>query len=301
MSIPGTFSRPLLSKCLNGEMTRNDADQEEIMKTFGLMVLLLGMAVCCWGGSVGDAVKVQIRSESGRMLPLYPVDAGHPNRRAYAEAVKGDNYTIVVQNRLGRRVGVVVAVDGRNIISGQKSWLASDERMYILEPYGRGEFSGWRADLERVNRFYFTDVPDSYAAAFKDESAMGVIAVAVFPEVRRFEPQVRHSHDASVAVAPTPAGAEHSKKARSGIARDGVVLHEKSESAGTGYGRDEYAPTRIVSFDAEQSALERIYIKYEWRSTLSRLGIIPRDKPHRQPPNRLWDNDGFAPPPPGRS
>jgi hypothetical protein len=271
------------------------------MKTFGLMVLFLEMAVCCWGGSVGDAVEVQIRSDSGRLLPLYPVAAGHPDKRVYAEAVKGDNYTIVVRNRLARRVGVVVAVDGRNIISGQKSWLGSDERMYILEPYGQGEFSGWRADLERVNRFYFTDVPDSYAAAFKDESAMGVISVAVFPEVRRYEPQVRNFSDAPMAAAPAPARTVHAKKARSNIARDGGVIYEKSESAGTGYGREEYAPTRIVSFDAEQSALERIYIKYEWRSTLSRLGIIPKEKPHRQPRNRLWDNDGFAPPPPGRS
>ena len=50
--------------------------------------------------------------------------------------------------------------------------------MYILEPYGQGEFKGWRTNLDSINRFYFTDVADSYAAAFHDESAMGVIGVA---------------------------------------------------------------------------------------------------------------------------
>ncbi len=54
-----------------------------------------------------------------------------------------------------RRVGVVVAVDGRNIISGKQSWLRNDERMYILEPYGVGEFKGWRTSLDSINRRYF--------------------------------------------------------------------------------------------------------------------------------------------------
>ena len=70
-----------------------------------------------------------------------PPTAGRlPNRKVYAEAARGDQYTILVRNRLARRVGVVLAVDGRNIISGQKSWLKNNERMYILEPYGEGEF-----------------------------------------------------------------------------------------------------------------------------------------------------------------
>ena len=42
---------------------------------------------------------------------------------------------------------------------------------------------GWRASLEAVNEFYFTDWKDSYAEAFGDRSARGVIAVAVYREV----------------------------------------------------------------------------------------------------------------------
>jgi hypothetical protein len=54
---------------------------------------------------------------------------------------------------------------------------------------GAGELKGWRTSLDSINRFYFTDVADSYAAVFHDESAVGVIAIAVYPEVpRREEP-----------------------------------------------------------------------------------------------------------------
>ncbi|HSB73466.1 MAG TPA: hypothetical protein VLT62_29425, partial [Candidatus Methylomirabilis sp.] len=166
---------------------------------------------------------------------------------------------------------------------GQKSWLGNDERMYILEPYGVGEFKGWRTSLNRIRRFYFTDVADSYAAAFQDESAMGVIAVAVYPEVeRRPEPL-----DLSQALPRSGQRAAPSTKS-------------EGESAGTGFGKGEHSPAVVVAFDPEGMAAEKIFIKYEWRSTLCRQEII-RCGIVRPPRNRLWDDDGFAPPPPRSS
>jgi hypothetical protein len=204
----------------------------------------------------------------------------------YAEAVKGDHYSIVVRNLLNRRVGLVIAVDGRNIISGKKSWLRNDERMYILEPYGQGEFRGWRTSLDSVNRFYFTDAADSYAAAFRDESAMGVIAVAVYPEM----PRRQESSDLSQLPG---------KSAQ----RDTPSPRAEEEQAGTGFGRWEHSPVRVVAFEPEATAAEKVYLKYEWRSALCRQGILPPGPcgPAAPPRNRLWDDDGFAPPPPGRS
>jgi hypothetical protein len=43
---------------------------------------------------------------------------------------------------------------------------------------------------------------------------------------------------------------------------------EASQSAGTGYGRKEYSPSRQVSFDPEKRAVETVLIKYEWRDHL---------------------------------
>jgi hypothetical protein len=252
------------------------------MRIWMLLMLLMGGAVNAWGGNTGNTVQVQIRSEKGIILPLYPVAARFPNRKAYAEAVKGDQYSILVRNLSGRRVGIVVAVDGRNIISGKKSWLRNDERMYVLEPYGQGEFKGWRTSLHNINRFYFTDVADSYAAAFRDESAMGVIAVAVYPEVQRREE-------------PADLSQEFSRSDR----RAAPSAKAEGKSAGTGFGREEYSPAQVVVFEPEAAAAEKIYIKYEWRSTLCRQQIVRcrEIKPSR---NRLWDDGEFAPPPPGR-
>lgn len=284
------------------------------MKSIAAVILAVALsAVQVWAGSVGDTVEVRIVTDDGRTLPTYPVKLRSTVKKVYAEAVKGDNYRIEVRNKLDRRVGVVVAVDGRNIISGGKSWLKSSERMYILEPHSYGEFSGWRATDERINRFYFTSTPDSYAAAFGDGSAMGVISVAVYPEVRRYQqPPHLQSQSApswqqdlagrnagsgeraeSSAAAPAPSGETPSKRAAK-------AERKSADSAGTGYGHEEYSPVQTVAFEAENRAVETIHVKYEWKATLCRLGIAGCELPPRRSSNRLWDNDGYAPPPPGR-
>jgi hypothetical protein len=283
------------------------------MKSIATVFLAVFLAVflCAsgaWAGGVGDAVEVRVATDDGRTLPTYPVKMRHGLKKVYAEANRGDHYRIEVRNRLDRRVGLVIAVDGRNIISGGKSGLQGHERMYILEPNGFGEFSGWRTAQDRVNRFYFTDAPDSYAAAFGDESAMGVIAVAVYPEVRRcrsslplsrIAPSGPHGREGKATgsfdraeaapAAPSATGEPIQKRARS---------EQSMESAGTGYGLDAYSPSQIVAFQPERQAAEIIFLKYEWRATLCRLGVAGCAPAQRRPPNRLWDHDGYAPPPP---
>jgi len=251
------------------------------MRITVLVLLFVGIAACAWGGNMGSAVAVEIISDSGKTLPLYPVSSRLPNRKAYAEAVKGEHYSINVRNRLNRRVGVVIAVDGRNIISGKKSWLRNSERMYILEPYGEGEFKGWRTGMDKINRFYFTNAADSYATAFNDESAMGVIAVAAYAEVCRYE----KSEELSSSRNKSSDHAAPSAKAQ-------------AEAAGTGFGREEYSPVHIVEFEPESTAVEKIYLKYEWRATLCGKGIIRCGK-FRPERNRMWDVEGFTPYPPG--
>jgi hypothetical protein len=264
-----------------------------------IVFILIALCLCAstaWAGGAGDAVEVRIVTDDGRSLPTYPVKIRHGLQKVYAEAVKGEHYRIEVTNRLNRRVGLVIAVDGRNIISGAKSRLAGTERMYILEASGSGEFAGWRSSRDRINRFYFTDVPDSYAAAFGDESAMGVIAVAVYPEIQRQEPALSFSDRGKRKFDSKADSAAPSPQAPGSVKKE---MRNSQERAGTGYGRDEYSPVRIVSFDPESSAVETIFIKYEWRATLCKLGVVACGKPYRQPSNRFWDNDdGFAPPPP---
>ena len=285
----------------------------------------LGIMLCAtnaWAGWVGDSVEVRVVTDDGQTLPTYAVHSNGSVQKAYAEAVKGDCYKIEVKNHLNKRVGLVIAVDGRNIVNGKKSWLKSGEAMYILEPYGTGEFSGWRTSISKVNRFYFTDVPDSYAAAFGDESAMGVIAVAAFPEryvppppppprIRYreypsypYEGEAKAGADGAGRTAAAPKAAAPAS-GRMGPAEESAKKSAKAErsldSAGTGYGQEEYSLVHTVEFEPQKTPVERVVIKYEWHATLCKLGVLSCDSPPRRPPNRLWDNDGFAPPPPWKS
>jgi hypothetical protein len=80
----------------------------------------------------------------------------------------------------------------------------------------------------------------------------------------------------------------------------GTLSSEASQGAGTGYGREEYSPSRQVSFDPERKAVETILVKYEWRATLCSKRVIHCGTTYGHTPNRLWDDNGFAPPPPVR-
>jgi len=254
------------------------------------VILLIWVSISA-AATIGDAIEVSVITDNGWALPFYPAKSRHDLKKVYAEAFKGDHYRIVVRNKLNRRVGVVIAVDGRNIISGQKSWLKNTERMYIIDAYSSNEYSGWRTGEDKINRFYFTDVPDSYAAAFGDESAMGVIAVAAYPEIQRYEPPMNYSYlsrDKKMKAEASDRAAAPSAKGQS----------QALESAGTGYGHEEYSPSYRVEFEPETRAVESILIKYEWRKTLSRMNIINCGRTYEHSQNRIWENDGYAPPPP---
>lgn len=259
-------------------------------------ILLISAVFLMWvsiaaASIIGESVEVSVINDKGWTLPFYQVKSRHDLKKVYAEAVKGDYYRIVVRNKLNRRVGVVIAVDGRNIISGQKSWLKNTERMYILEANSTNEFSGWRTGQDKINRFYFTDISDSYAAAFGDTSAMGVIAVVAYPEIQQGEQPVFYSHQTS----------DNKTKKESPDRRLVPSVPGKSqalESAGTGYGHEEYSPSYRVEFEPEKRAVESILIKYEWRKTLCKMHIIGCIGSYEQTCNRIWENDGYAPPPP---
>jgi hypothetical protein len=239
-------------------------------------------------------VTIEIVGPDGRTFREFPVDSRDGAQRSYLQAEKGARYKVRVRNTSGERLGLVVAVDGRNIINGKRSELARSEPMYVLDAWDTQSYAGWRANLEAINEFYFTDWKDSYAEAFGDRSARGVIAVAVFREVPPPPPvyqpySERQSSDATVAGAPPPEAARSAGKAEGRLRRD--------ESAGTGYGDRRIDRAVRVEFTAQSNPDSRHFIKYEWRETLCRKQLMACGER-----NRFWDEStlGFAPPPPGR-
>jgi hypothetical protein len=247
--------------------------------------LFLGLA-CAAAHARQAPVTIEIVDAQGRVFADFPVRARDGAQRSYLQAERGARYEVRVRNTGGERVGLVIAVDGRNIINGRKSELARGEPMYVLDAWDTQRYAGWRASLDAINEFYFTEFSDSYAEAFGDRSAKGVIAVAVYREVpppepvysqREEESRARSSADAAASAPPANRAAE--------------------KSAGTGYGDRRTDHVVEVDFVARAAADSRHFIKYEWRETLCRKKIV--DCGER---NRFWDESvlGFAPPPPRR-
>jgi hypothetical protein len=237
---------------------------------------------CAYAGG-GNVMDVRIISDQGAEFAkfrTYP-RVHQEGSFFYVEAVKGNRYSIQVTNKSNSRVGMVIAVDGRNIISGKKSDLKRIEQMYIIGPYESNTFEGWRTGMDRTNRFYFTDQSDSYAEkVFADATAMGTIALAVYRE--KIPEVIPHSGKPSAGAAPYSPGESRSA--------DRNEL-KKDKEAGTGFGETTYSPAHLVQFEPEHAPAEKIVLKYEWRSELCRKGII-----RCGPKNRFWpDNQEFAP------
>ena len=259
------------------------------LKFLVVLVVLLVFTAPAFAHHRGGNVDVRIVPDNGGMFTTIPFENYFSGQthiiKKYLEARKGEKYSIVIRNTMGERIGIVIAVDGRNIISGKKSYLKNDEMMYIVGPYGSVKLEGWRTDDDTVHKFYFTDVHDSYSMrTFGDKSAMGVITVAVFREKNRpaifLDKTLREESHAPSAGA----------RGKSDSKRYG------DESAGTGFGDGRYSPVVRVEFEPERIPHEKILVKYEWRDVLCKKGLI---KCWQKEDNRLWDEYGYAPFPPG--
>ncbi len=251
-------------------------------------------------------VSVQVLDDNGSVFRTYPVNSQQPNSfRAYLEAKRDVRYGIRVRNNTNQRVGLIIAVDGRNIISGEKSYLGSAERKYILNPHAEATHRGWRSDRDSVQRFYFTDEGDSYAGAWGDGSAMGVIAVAVYAEQAqeiiisedsdRLTPLVEQAQAAMAQDRPAPpAGTGYGERASS-------QSQQQQQAAGTGYGEHERSISkRVNDFTPETQAMEKHFYKYEWYESLCQKRVIDCQPEQSSRENRMWDDNGYAPPPPRR-
>lgn len=264
----------------------------------------------------GRLVDVQVQVE-GQAAPLY-VAPGRIDRK-YLQAFEGKRYSLVLRNNTARRIGVLIAVDGLNVVNGERSRLASGEPMYVLDPYERTVIRGWRTSLEQVRRFVFVDEERSYAERTgQANSDMGWVRVLAFrertpvvwrqdaPRVkererRPFEAEDRdaesdewmgRNEDAPRSEAAPPSASKSLDRRAAPEA-----LEQKAEGGssfpGTGWGERTHDPVNRTHFIAERSATDRLTIRYEYASGLRALGIrIHRD--------RLYEREGslgFAKPP----
>lgn len=257
----------------------------------------------------GQLVDVQVRVD-GSTAPFY-FKPGTWDRH-YFQAFKGRNYSLVVRNKTGQRIGVLIAVDGLNVVNGERSSQSRNESMYVLDPWEEAVIQGWRTSLRDVRRFVFVDEERSYAERTGQANGdMGWIRVLSFREDRplawfRETPKVkdndrggreRNFGDEQSNGAPAPTSPEAQSKARDDRAgrmeSEGRSMAPES-NPGTGWGDHRIDPVQQTQFRAARSSTDRIAMRYEYARGLQALGIFPNR-------SRLWEREhgqlGFAKPP----
>lgn len=227
----------------------------------------------------------------GRVLPTYP-----DGQRRWVVGTPGHEYSVRVCNSTWGRVLAVISVDGVNVVSGETASPAQSG--YVLSPRECTEIAGWRKSLAHTAAFYFTELPDTYAARTGRPDNVGVVGVAFFPErqapvvtIERPTPRLAESRAAPSAAAPAtttpPTGsrapaAESATEGASATASigDTVARSQRLDSAaakiGTGHGRTEDNPTRMVQFErANDTPAQTLTLHYDRRENLVAMGILP--------------------------
>ena len=249
--------------------------------TLGVLAAFVGAnGAACAAGSLVDVTVTDVNS--GRALPVY----AHRGQ-LYVPGAPGRRYAIEMENRTGERLLAVVSVDGVNVITGETA--SPEQSGYVLEPWGRTEIRGWRKSLSESAEFYFTELPDSYAARTDRPDNVGVIGIAVFRERPRppaLRPHLNYQGRESVPAAPKSESAAPAASAdmQAEQATGGAYGPEKRarQELGTGHGERRYDPVDTTQFRRRSSrADELIRFFYDDRDTLVERGIIPRR--HRRP------------------
>ena len=264
--------------------------------------LLGGCATIADAGALADVAV--INRTTGERLQIY-----RHGGRMYVEGRAGERYAVELRNRTGGRILTVLAVDGVNAVTGQTA--AASQSGYVLSSWGRAEISGWRKDMSDVAAFYFTALPDSYAARTGRPENVGVIGVAIYkeyvepPRALLDAPAVAKSEAAGRASAGDAAGrlsAGESAGAPAAPAPSAPAPADMSaqrnkmaeEKLGTGHGERIHAPTYSTEFRRLSSTPgEVITIYYDSRQNLIAQGVIPRQARLPQP----FPNGGFVPDP----
>jgi hypothetical protein len=197
--------------------------------------------------------------------------------RVYVEAIRGREFVVRLANSSPFRVAVALSVDGRNVIDARRTTAAAAAK-WILGPGQSVDIPGWQVSGDTARRFFFTETSKSYARWLGDTANVGTIEAVFFRERCRPQPLERgrlrkdestREQDATVPAAPVPeAGASRNRTSRQSAAAE--------RYAATGIGDRTSFPVTRIAFDQDPAPAARIALRYEFRSELVRLGVLPR-------------------------
>jgi hypothetical protein len=259
------------------------------MKAFKTACAALLAACSTHAAAVGGMADVSLYDRSdGRQLPVYWHEG-----RAYVVGKPGNEYAVRIRNRQREDVLGVISVDGVNVITGESA--VAQQSGYVLAPHRQFDISGWRKNMASTAAFYFTSLPDSYAARTGRPDNVGVIGVALYRKkadpapLSQIAPYESNQPLRKESGSAASAGADAQFAPRSA---------ERDDRLGTGHGRVESSHTRYVGFErASSEPAETVTIYYDSYRNLLARGVIPHAPvpPRRPSPNPF---PGFVADPP---
>jgi len=221
----------------------------------------LASSACAGLPANGPVSLAVIETASGQALPSWQRFG-----QTWIEGRPQARYALRLRNDSDARVLVVVSVDGVNVVTGETA--APAQSGYVLAPRASAEITGWRKSLQETAAFYFSELPESYAARTGRPDNVGVIGLAVFTEAVR-EPQ--------------PAVAPRAAEATSGAMREEAAADRAAPAQkrlGTGHGERLDSPTTYTEFErASSNPVQLTQWRYERRARLLALGVIPQPRP----------------------
>jgi hypothetical protein len=272
------------------------------MKHFALAALAAALTGCASAptATAGSLVDVAVIDRTtGQRIAVHRHRGKH-----YVAGTPGRKYSVFVANRTSARVMAVVSVDGINVVTGETA--AASQSGYVLAPHQSFEVNGWRKSMSEVAAFYFTALPDSYAARTDRPDNVGVIGVAVFREWETprsaiapprsppwsphpfqengSEPHAQGGTPGDAPPSPQSADAAESAGASSEMGKRADVRREREEKLGTGHGAREWSAVRYTGFRRASSyPAETITIHYDSYRNLVARGVIRRAPPAAGP------------------
>ncbi len=221
--------------------------------------------------------------------------------RVYLEALRGRTFSLRLSNPTSERIAVALSVDGRNVIDAKRT-SAGAAAKWILLPGQTVEIPGWQVSGESARRFFFTETRHSYARWLGDTANAGTIEAVFFRERHPVPAQPLWARP--VEEGPSREGRRSSTSERKasqesaaptdaieGGVEGGIPggmpappemappapRRESDRFAATGIGEKTRFEIQWTSFDEDPSPAARVLLRYEFRSELVRLGVLPRE------------------------
>lgn len=225
---------------------------------------------------------------NGRLLDLHvcvqgrPLPEYHHDSATWVEGRSGSEYVLRLRNRTGKRVEVVLTVDGINVVNAEEG--SASGIGYVLNPWQTADIKGFLRDAVHAATFTFGAGGDAYRTRLgRDGAHLGVIGAAVFEEK---EPPFNYYTASSELLrgtnhTPPPRGGALMGQAPLDVCMSSCQVTPGSEtsavsvqSLGTSYGREvDFVTSRTTFERATEYPVDTLTIRYDDADALRRHGV----------------------------